>query len=164
MQRIDIWALFEHPAAPRYTRDNICLIGDAAHAATPHQGSGAGMAVEDAWLLRALLREVNDAEDIQAAFTAFQKERIELARTSHEAGQLYDFELPGYEDDDGMIAENLKTRMRWIWDEDLEKELERAMITLKAEIKTATCMDLHVLERKSVTARIASDQAGISLI
>ncbi|KAH7032126.1 hypothetical protein B0J12DRAFT_713715 [Macrophomina phaseolina] len=148
MQRIDIWALFEHPAAPRYTRDNICLIGDAAHAATPHQG--------------ALLREVNDAEDIQAAFTAFQKERIELARTSHEAGQLYDFELPGYEDDDGMIAENLKTRMRWIWDEDLEKELERAMITLKAEIKTATCMGLHVLERKSVTTRIASDQAGIS--
>lgn len=139
MQKTDIWALFEHPPAPRYTRDRICLIGDAAHATTPHQGSGAGMAIEDAWLMSALLAEVKDVSDVQAAFNAFEKERIErthkLVTTSKEAGQLYDFELPGHEDDVDKIAENLRNRMGWIWNEDLEKELERARRTFKDEVR-----------------------------
>ncbi|KAL0260125.1 hypothetical protein SLS55_005871 [Diplodia seriata] len=131
MQKTDIWALFEHPPAPRYTRDRICLIGDAAHATTPHQGSGAGMAVEDAWLMAVLLGDVAKSGGvIQDAFDAFEKVRLDrthrLVTTSNEAGRLYDFELPGCEDDVGKIAENLRDRMGWIWDEDLEDELVRA--------------------------------------
>jgi len=40
MQQPDIWALFEHKDAETYCKGGMCLIGDAAHASTPHQGAG----------------------------------------------------------------------------------------------------------------------------
>ena len=42
---------------------------------------------------------------------------------SYKAGQLYDFELPGCGDDTKKITRSLQTRMRWIWEEDLEQEV-----------------------------------------
>ncbi|KAL1615425.1 hypothetical protein SLS56_011815 [Neofusicoccum ribis] len=139
MQKTDIWALFEHPPARRYTRDRICLIGDAAHATTPHQGSGAGMAVEDAWLMAKLMADVKGVRDVQAAFNAFERVRIgrthRLVTTSNEAGRLYDFELDGHGDDVDKIAKNLEARMKWIWEEDLEAELVEARRIFGEEVK-----------------------------
>ncbi|RAL66883.1 hypothetical protein DID88_007665 [Monilinia fructigena] len=37
------------------TKGRIVLLGDAAHASTPHQGAGAGQAIEDAFILSNLL-------------------------------------------------------------------------------------------------------------
>jgi len=42
MQKPDIWALFNHLPAPTYFKNRTCLLGDAAHASTPHNGAGAG--------------------------------------------------------------------------------------------------------------------------
>lgn len=43
--------LFELPPLPRWHRGRIALLGDAAHATSPHLGMGAAMALEDAaWL------------------------------------------------------------------------------------------------------------------
>lgn len=46
----DIWALCNHPPALKYYSNIplLCLVGDAAHASTPHQGAVTGMCVEDA--------------------------------------------------------------------------------------------------------------------
>jgi len=30
MQKPDVWALFDHPPAPTYTKGRICMLGDAA--------------------------------------------------------------------------------------------------------------------------------------
>lgn len=38
-------------ALPHWTTGRLALLGDAAHAALPHQGQGACQAVEDAWVL-----------------------------------------------------------------------------------------------------------------
>ena len=38
MQTPDLWALFEYPPAETYFKGRVCLLGDAAHASTPHQG------------------------------------------------------------------------------------------------------------------------------
>lgn len=46
MEKPDEWALFEHPPAPTYVKGKLAILGDAAHASTPHQGAGAGMAIE----------------------------------------------------------------------------------------------------------------------
>ncbi|KAG6623622.1 mannitol 1-phosphate dehydrogenase [Phytophthora cinnamomi] len=130
MENTDIWALFHHLPARTYTRDNMLVIGDAAHATTPNHGSGAAMAIEDAYVLSSLLADVHHASELRAAFQAFEKVRLyrtqKVVATSHEAGQLYDLELPGYEDDVEKIAENLQKRMRWIWEEDLEQEVADA--------------------------------------
>ncbi|RYP06730.1 hypothetical protein DL764_002982 [Monosporascus ibericus] len=60
---IDKWAIFdtaEHPA-PYYARGRICVAGDAAHASSPHLGSGAGFGIEDALALAALLAALDGA-------------------------------------------------------------------------------------------------------
>jgi 2-polyprenyl-6-methoxyphenol hydroxylase-like FAD-dependent oxidoreductase len=54
----------------------VVLIGDAAHAATPHLGQGAAMAVEDAVVLAQELGE----RDLDAALKAFMARRFERAK------------------------------------------------------------------------------------
>ncbi|KAF2683682.1 FAD/NAD(P)-binding domain-containing protein [Lentithecium fluviatile CBS 122367] len=51
------------------------VMGDAAHAMTPWQGSGAGQAIEDALVLDVLLREVKDARQLDTAFKAYDQVR-----------------------------------------------------------------------------------------
>ncbi|KAI1347008.1 mannitol 1-phosphate dehydrogenase 2 [Xylaria sp. FL0043] len=130
MERYDVWALFDHPPAPTYygTQPRLCLVGDAAHAMTPHQGSGAGMCIEDCYILGNLIGEANSLEDLDRAFKAYDEVRRprtqKLVTTSKEAGQLWDFELEG--DDLDALHRNMDHRMRWIWNLDLPAELERA--------------------------------------
>ena len=135
MKKSDVWALFNHPPADTFFKGRICLLGDAAHASTPHQGAGAGMAVEDAYILANLVAEANDANDVPAAFAAYDAVRrprtLKLVTTSKEGGQLYDYELPGVEDDLDRVKEKLSTRMDWIWNENLEEELAQAKETYR---------------------------------
>lgn len=36
----------------------VVLLGDAAHAMLPHQGAGAGQAIEDSWILGRVLQDM----------------------------------------------------------------------------------------------------------
>ena len=58
-------------------RERVVLIGDAAHATTPHLASGAGMAVEDGIVLA---EEVKRDGDIDAALPRFMKRRYERGK------------------------------------------------------------------------------------
>jgi 2-polyprenyl-6-methoxyphenol hydroxylase-like FAD-dependent oxidoreductase len=49
----------------------VVLLGDAAHAPLPHQGQGAGLAIEDAYALGALLGR-GGLDDYGLAFEAFE--------------------------------------------------------------------------------------------
>ena len=51
------WAIFEQPHISTFTHSRIAILGDAAHASTPHQGAGAGQAIEDAHMLSELLAD-----------------------------------------------------------------------------------------------------------
>jgi salicylate hydroxylase len=131
MRNPDIWALFNHVPAHTFhqSRPRICLLGDAAHASTPHQGAGAGMCIEDCYILSELLAEVTSAEGLEKAFRAFDEVRrprtLKLVETSREAGMLWDLE--GAEGEDLEAFErNACERMAWIWDHDLDADLERA--------------------------------------
>jgi salicylate hydroxylase len=51
-ERLNTWALFdtgEFPAAA-YNRGRVCLLGDAAHASSPHHGAGASAGVSSPFL------------------------------------------------------------------------------------------------------------------
>ncbi|EFQ34823.1 mannitol 1-phosphate dehydrogenase [Colletotrichum graminicola] len=126
VQKPDVWALFDHPPSPTYYQGRVCLLGDAAHASTPHKGSGAGMAIEDAYILGNLLALINGPEEIEMAFAAYNKTRKErsqkLVADSREQGKLYELEL---KDDPEWIADSLSTRMDWVWKYDLTQELDQ---------------------------------------
>ena len=59
-------------------RGRAILIGDAAHATTPHLASGAGLAVEDALVLADLLASDLPLEHALRAFTARRYERCRM--------------------------------------------------------------------------------------
>ena len=54
------------------------LIGDAAHATTPHIAYGAGMAIEDSVVLAEELSRTNSVETAFAAFMARRFDRCKL--------------------------------------------------------------------------------------
>lgn len=135
MDEPDLWALFDHRPAPTYYKGCVAVLGDAAHASTPHQGAGAGQALEDAYILATLLAEekTHSASGIVAAFQAYDAIRRprsqKVVRTSRAAGEMYAFRGPAG-DDLAKIREDLSTRLRWIWDEDMSRQADEARAAL----------------------------------
>jgi salicylate hydroxylase len=91
---MSFWALVDLPRLPRWSRGRVMLLGDAAHAPLPHQGQGAGQAIEDAYALGALLAE-GGLTDYGSAFQAFEnlrKRRAWMVQAySRAAGRAYKF-------------------------------------------------------------------------
>ncbi|KAI1209956.1 salicylate hydroxylase [Annulohypoxylon truncatum] len=69
------YSQWEHKSTKTYANGRVCVAGDAAHATTPWQGTGAGLAIEDAMVLGALLSKVTSSKDIPAAFKAYDEVR-----------------------------------------------------------------------------------------
>lgn len=57
---------------PNWYYQNICLVGDAAHATTPNMGQGGAQAIEDAYHLA---QTMESQQSVEAAFELFQKNR-----------------------------------------------------------------------------------------
>jgi 2-polyprenyl-6-methoxyphenol hydroxylase-like FAD-dependent oxidoreductase len=75
--RIGRFPIYDIPYLPAWHRGPVCLIGDAAHATSPHAGQGASTALEDAIVLARCLRDLPDAEKAFAAFERLRKGRVE---------------------------------------------------------------------------------------
>lgn len=71
-ERMNKIYVHDHDPIDTWHRDNVLLIGDAAHAALPTSGQGASQALEDAWHLADCL---SSAASLEEAFTAFTKRR-----------------------------------------------------------------------------------------
>lgn len=130
MEKPDVWALFDHPPAPTYFKGHFALLGDAAHASTPHQGAGAGQAIEDAFILSNLLGQVNSVDEIEKAFHAYDAVRRprsqKVVATSRDAAKIYEFEDEKLKSNLDMIKRTLEMRYDWIWNEDLPQQLKTA--------------------------------------
>ena len=126
------WAIFEHPHISAYSRSRVAILGDAAHASTPHQGAGAGQAIEDAHVLAELLADpgVTTAEHIMAAFKAYDAVRRprsqKVVTTSKENAHLLCLCLEGVGDDEEQLKTTFQERLRWLWDVNIQEQVERA--------------------------------------
>ncbi|WP_313653651.1 FAD-dependent monooxygenase [Pantoea sp.] len=65
---------------PFWHQDNILLIGDAAHASLPTSGQGACQALEDAWHLARLLREIDDINIVPESFYQLRHSKTSAAQ------------------------------------------------------------------------------------
>ncbi len=71
------WATYDVPTVPTWHRNNMIIIGDAAHATSPASGQGAAMALEDAVLLARFLRDAPDTATAFRRFEQLRRDRVE---------------------------------------------------------------------------------------
>lgn len=86
------WGIYDRAPLSTWSTDRITLLGDAAHAVTPHLGQGANQSVEDAITLAVLLKDATLAE-VPARLRLYEDLRIARNRVvrdgAREAGALY---------------------------------------------------------------------------
>lgn len=128
------WALFDLQHDAPYYRANICLLGDSAHATTPHLGAGAGMAMEDAYVLSSLIASIGNIAQIGNAFQAY--DAVRRPRTqgcierSRNAAIAMDFLTPEIAEDIIALKQMMETSYEWLWHEDLDLQLSEAKKSL----------------------------------
>lgn len=126
------WAVFEHPPISTFTKSRLAILGDAAHASTPHQGAGAGQAIEDSHVLAELLADpkVMNSQDVVAAFRAYDEVRRprsqRVVTSSKENAELLCLCYKGVDDDEEKLKQTWSERYRWLWDIDVKQQAESA--------------------------------------
>lgn len=142
---VHIWAIFDmkdHPA-PTYAKGKVCIIGDAAHATSPHHGSGAGFAIEDSAVLAELLANpaAKTPSGLRAAFQAYDQCRLErsqwLVASSRRTGELYEWQADGVGDDMEKIAAEVRERFEKIWNGDIKEMIADAQAKFENMIAEA---------------------------
>ncbi|MEQ1554801.1 MAG: FAD-dependent monooxygenase [Ferruginibacter sp.] len=77
-EQIIVSDIFDLKPIHKWQGENVCLIGDAAHATTPNLGQGACQAIEDAYVLGKLL---DSGLEIQNTFAEYENLRRKKAHT-----------------------------------------------------------------------------------
>lgn len=117
--------------APTYAKGRVCIMGDAAHAMTPWQGSGAGQAIEDAMILQTLLREVREPGQLDAAFRAYDEVRRPRTQRVVASSKVSGGIMCGRGDGIGLDVEKLREALpvRWKFIHELDmKEHNKAAL------------------------------------
>lgn len=133
--------LCDHPPAPTYVSGPLCMMGDAAHATTPWQGSGGGMAIEDSLILSSLLGRSKTPVDALAALKAYDQVRRPRTQRIVESSRVTGNILLGNSEDSSMHTKSPGTLLRrwdFILDIDMEKHLNDAVEIMNADLEGAT--------------------------
>ncbi|MDW9379074.1 FAD-dependent monooxygenase [Chryseobacterium sp. JV558] len=78
---------------PKWYSENLCLIGDAAHATTPNMGQGACQAIEDAYIIGKLLEKHQDFNAVFEAFQGIRRKKVDyIVNTSRTIGKVSQWE------------------------------------------------------------------------
>ncbi|KAI1794210.1 FAD/NAD(P)-binding domain-containing protein [Ganoderma leucocontextum] len=141
IERPTKWAIHELKPLPFYTRDCVVLVGDAAHAMTPHQGAGAGQAIEDAYILAEVLGHANTTTaSLPQALAAYESVRLPMANHvlegSRQSGDMYEFNGPVGEDLT-LLGPQIGNQWGWLWQSTPQSERDEAfqmLIRLKASL------------------------------
>ncbi len=82
----EIWDL---KPIDNWYRDNVCLVGDSAHATTPNMGQGAVQAIESAMAISICLKEESTTQKAFSRYEQIRKEKAQdVIRTSWFIGKL----------------------------------------------------------------------------
>ncbi|EDO04577.1 hypothetical protein SS1G_07060 [Sclerotinia sclerotiorum 1980 UF-70] len=153
------WATFYHPTAPTFHHPTlpILLIGDAAHTTAPHFGQGAGLGIEDVYILTKLLSQLPSTPlapsnapsslvstfptqsspshhlslslpSLFTAYTQIRQPRATIAvSTCNHYGRILDMEDSIISDNLPLLAEKVRSIADTIWGYDEIAEGERGV-------------------------------------
>lgn len=125
-----LWGLFDHPVLPRWTMGRLALLGDACHPMLPFLAQGATMALEDAWVLAALLDESPEPERALAAYEDRRRPRTSrVQREAARSGRIYHLRWPAAPIAQGGMAMasrlapgRLLARFDWLYGVDVTRQ------------------------------------------
>lgn len=87
-QSLKVWKLLDMAVIPNWVNERLALLGDAAHPFLPHQGQGAGIAMEDAAALSVVLPAGTKREEIPERLKLYEKIRYERANKIQEYSRI----------------------------------------------------------------------------
>jgi 2-polyprenyl-6-methoxyphenol hydroxylase-like FAD-dependent oxidoreductase len=90
---LKVWKLLDMEVLPTWVNKRLALLGDAAHPFLPHQGQGAGCAIEDAASLAVVLPEDTSRDEIAARLQLYEKIRIKRANLLQEFSRVAGYDL-----------------------------------------------------------------------
>lgn len=68
----------------------VCLVGDSAHATTPHAGQGTSMAMESAITFAKCLRDIPNAQEAFTKYQQLRKDRVEkMIAMARRSGRMF---------------------------------------------------------------------------
>ncbi|KAG8163608.1 hypothetical protein KVR01_006905 [Diaporthe batatas] len=108
--------LWEHPPASTYVSDCIAVMGDAAHATTPWQGSGAGMAIEDSLILSTLLGHAETVAQALLALRVYDQVRRPRTQQVVESSRGTGMMRTGLDNEVGLDVMKFRQRLLSRWD------------------------------------------------
>jgi salicylate hydroxylase len=113
----------------------VCIAGDAAHAMTPWQGSGAATALEDAVILGTLFEQIRSpdkVEQVLKTYDAVCRPRSQrIAESSRQTGRILSGIADGIALDPVKMRDALTDRWGFIHNFDLDGHIESAKASLR---------------------------------
>ncbi|KAF8882257.1 salicylate hydroxylase [Infundibulicybe gibba] len=140
------WAIQALRPLDMYAKGRVALMGDAAHAMTPHQGAGAGQAIEGGYILASIIaKAAAQPNTLSHALEVYNAIRVPMGNRvlteSRKQGMLYEFRAPGFEHilegDTNVPLEKLKEMTdkisngwAWAWTTSVEDDRTKALAML----------------------------------
>ncbi|KAG2120320.1 hypothetical protein BD769DRAFT_1480136 [Suillus cothurnatus] len=129
VERGTLWAVHTVKTLPSTNFGRVALLGDAAHAMLPFQGAGAGMSIEDAYLLATVLgHKATTLDTVPRALAIYDKLRrpfsSDVALRSRLNGQLCALQTnaPLHK-----LGNTITKNWEWAWLTELDDALEEAI-------------------------------------
>ncbi|KAJ3773431.1 hypothetical protein FB446DRAFT_764427 [Lentinula raphanica] len=146
------WAIHTVLPMQSFVSGKVALLGDAAHSMTPHQGSGAGQAIEDACILATVLGHpsTNRTNVAQRALRVFDSIRcpfaykvMEVSRANgrhftllDESGVVDIDKLPQKQQREYLqrLSRSIIQNWEWAWTSSIDKPLHDAINMMESSL------------------------------
>jgi 2-polyprenyl-6-methoxyphenol hydroxylase-like FAD-dependent oxidoreductase len=85
---LGVYPIYDMASLPVWHDKSVVLVGDAVHATSPSAGQGASLALEDAIVLAACIRDIPNVERAFSEFQKLRRDRVErIMKYSRSIGQ-----------------------------------------------------------------------------
>ncbi|KAF9044499.1 FAD/NAD(P)-binding domain-containing protein [Hymenopellis radicata] len=144
------WAVHTVKPMKSFVSGRVALLGDAAHAMCPHQGSGAGQAMEDAYILYTVLSHRSTHRgNLERALSIYDAIRrpaaLRVQERSRLAGQYFTFSNEGMPshldrmsetqqwDTLQQLGKKFTKNWEWAWATSVDSSVQEALRLLEAQ-------------------------------